>query len=165
MAKLIRCKNVVEVRLAAGVMFQKVDIEDPLHLERGKVMRPKACRGYPHCRSTSVCLRWSEDGDKAPWSGLCVTTDLKLHTFDVPHNNSHLCPLGSLVEQGHLAQIVCRFGSSLTSTITVRSILEAGMSLRALRLLWSLLLLLLCLLVHGAVEMRVLACCRRVHGR
>jgi hypothetical protein len=83
-----------------------------------------------------------------------VRTDLELHLPNVPHDAGHLSPLCSLVEQRHLAQVVCGLGSSLTCTIAVRSIFEAGMPLGALGLL---ILLLLRLLVHGAVEVVLLA--------
>jgi type IV secretory pathway VirB2 component (pilin) len=90
--------------------------------------------------------------------GLRVVTDLELHALNVSHDNGHLGSLCSLVEQCHLAQIVCSLCGSLTRTLAVRSILEAGVSLRALGLLWSL----LCLLVHGAIEV-LAARCWRVH--
>lgn len=89
------------------------------------------------------------------------TAKLEFHAFDVAHNDSHLCPFCSLVQQRHLAQIVGGLGSSLAGALAIRSVLEAGMSLGTLGLL------LLCLLVHGAVELllRLLTCRRRINWR
>jgi hypothetical protein len=159
MVKLFRCEECVGVRLVPGVMFQMVDW-DPLHLGRRKVMRPNPCRGYPHAQDRQCCLPWSADGthtlgEIVVWPG--GTANLKLHALNVSHDNGHLRPLRRLVEQRHLAQIVCSLCSSLACTLAIRSILEAVVSLRALGRLWS------CLLVHGAIEMLRLARCWRVY--
>jgi len=84
-----------------------------------------------------------------------VATSLELHALDVPHNDGHLCPLRRLVEQRHLAEVICGLGSSLACTFSVRSILEAWVSLWACRL---------CLLAHGAEEVLLLARGWRVEG-
>jgi hypothetical protein len=36
----------------------------------------------------------------------CCAAALKLHALNVSHDDGHLCPLCSLVEQRHLAQVV-----------------------------------------------------------
>jgi hypothetical protein len=84
-----------------------------------------------------------------------VAPDLELHFADISHDASHLRSLCGLVEQRHLAQVVCSLGSSLACTIAVWSVLEARMPLGGLALL--LLMCLLCLLIHGAVVMLLLA--------
>ena len=81
--------------------------------------------------------------------GFVSAKELEFHALDVAHYDSHLCPLCSLVQQRHLAQVVGSLGGGLASTIAVRSVLEAWVSLWTLRLL-------LCLLVHGAVEVLLL---------
>jgi hypothetical protein len=58
-------------------------------------------------------------------------SSLELHALDVSHNDGHLCPLRRLVEQRHLAQVVCGLGCSLACTLPVRLVLEAWVSLRA----------------------------------
>jgi hypothetical protein len=80
----------------------------------------------------------------------CVAANLELHVSNVSHDNGHLCPLCSLVEQRHLTQVVGGLGGSLACTLAVGSVLEAWVSLRPLGVL-------LCLLVHGAVEVLLLA--------
>ena len=79
----------------------------------------------------------------------CCAAALKLHALNVSHDDGHLCPLCSLVEQRHLAQVVGSLGGSLACTLAVWAVLEAWVSL------WTLGLL-LCLLVHGAVEVLLL---------
>jgi hypothetical protein len=83
-----------------------------------------------------------------------VALNLELHFANISHDARHLRSLSGLVEQRHLAQVVCSLGSSLACTIAVRSVLEARMPLGGVALL--LLMCLLCLLVHGAVEMLLL---------
>ena len=69
--------------------------------------------------------------------------NLQLHAIKIPHDDGHLCPFRGLGQQRRLAQEVCGFGSSRTSTLPIRSIVEDGIGLRRLRLLLLLLLLLL----------------------
>jgi hypothetical protein len=115
-------------------------------------------RGYRFDRQRLFAVVRRGQTPKKSKLSMGVATNLKLHLSNVPHDAGHLSPLCSLVEQSHLAQVVCGLGGSLACTVAVRSILEAGMPLGALGLL---ILLLLRLLVHGAVEMVLLARCWR----
>jgi hypothetical protein len=121
---------------------------DPLHLgSEGRWCDPKSAESTRIFMNNVFTMAGGCSRDLILW---CLVPDLEFHALNVAHDDSHLRTLCGLVQQGHLAQVVCSLCSSLASAVTVRSVLEAGMSLRTLGLLCLL------VLVHGAIEMLLL---------
>lgn len=114
---------------------------------RGKVMRRDRTSAESTRPSSRYAFAWRENRWRIVM-GFVTAAELEFHAFDVAHHDGHLCSLCSLVQQRHLAQVVGGLGGSLASALAVWSVLEAGVSLGALRLLR--------LLVHGAEKVLLL---------